>query len=130
MQHRYSFVVALAMSLGCAMLQPAAAADSAAPAAQMSIDDLKTRLALTPEQQEKIAPLAEERRSKMEAIRSKFTSATSRGDKREVMKEAKAIQNDFTSKVEPLLTPEQQTEWKKIREEMRAQMMEKWRNRK
>ena len=130
MQHRYSLMGALAMSLGCALLQPSAAADSPAPAAQMSIDDLKARLALTPEQQEKIAPLAEERRSKMEAIRSKLASATSRRDKREVMQEAKGIQEDFTSKVEPLLTPAQQTEWKKIREEMRAQMMERWRNRK
>lgn len=127
MQYRYSIVASLAMSLGCVMLQPVVAAD--APAAQMNIDELRARLALTPEQQAKIAPLAEERRTQMEAIRTRLASASSRRDKLAVMQDAKAIQEEFTGKVEPLLTPTQQAEWKKMREETRAQMKERLRNR-
>jgi hypothetical protein len=36
---------------------------------------------------------------------------------------------DFNSKVKPLLTEEQRAEWQKIRDEMRAQLRERWRNR-
>ena len=129
MQYRYSIVATLAMSLGCAMSQPVVAADVPAPTAQMNIDEMRARLALTPEQQAQIAPLAEERRTKMEGIRTRLASASSRRDKRAVLQDAKAIQDDFAGKVEPLLTPTQQAEWKKMREEMRAQMKQRVRNR-
>jgi len=106
---------------------PAAAA-AEEPAAQLSIEDLKARLSLTPEQQEKIAPLAEERRAKLEGIRGKLSSAASRQDKRAVLQDAKAIQDDFASKVEPLLTAEQKTEWTRMRAEARSKMIERWRS--
>ena len=129
MQYRYSIVATMAMSLGGAMLPPVAAAEVPARAAQVNIDELRARLALTPEQQAQIAPLAEDRRTKMEGIRTRLASASSRQDKRSVLKDAKAIQDDFAGKVEPLLTPAQQAEWKKMREEMRAQMKQRVRNR-
>ena len=129
MQYRYSIVATLAMSLGGAMWQPVVAADVPARAAQVNIEELRERLALTPEQQAQIAPLAEERRTKMEGIRTRLASASSRQDKRSALKDAKAIQDDFAGKVEPLLTPAQQAEWKKMREEMRAQMKQRVRNR-
>ena len=129
MQYRYSIVAMLAMSLGGAMWQPVVAADVPARAVQVNIEELRERLALTPEQQAQIAPLAEERRTKMEGIRTRLASASSRQDKRSALKDAKAIQDDFAGKVEPLLTPAQQAEWKKMREEMRAQMKQRVRNR-
>jgi hypothetical protein len=108
-------------------LQPAVAAEI--PATQMNIDELTARLNLTPEQQAQIAPLAETRRSKLEGIRGKLDSASSRRDKRAVLQEAKAVQDEFTSKVEPLLTAEQKSEWQKMREETRSKMKERFKNR-
>ena len=126
MKYGFSFAVVFAIYLACT--QPCTAAESPAPA-QMNIEDLRARLALTPDQQAQMAPLVEERKAKMAGIRSKLSAATSRRDKRSVLQEAKVIQDDFNSKVEPVLTQEQQAEWKKIREESREQMKERLRNR-
>jgi hypothetical protein len=125
--HWYSLSLTALMYVATATVQPAVAAEEPATM-QTNIDDLKARLNLTPDQQAKIAPLAEERRAKLEGIRGKLSSASSRKEKREVLQEAKAIQDDFAGKVEPLLTPEQQAEWQKIREETRSKMIERWRS--
>lgn len=130
MNRWYSLSLAALLFIGAGGVQPAVAADaSGAPAAQMNIDELKARLNLTPEQQAQIEPLAEARRSKLEGIRGKLDSASSRKDKRAVLQEAKAAQDEFTSKVEPLLTAEQKTEWQKMREETRSKMLERFKNR-
>lgn len=129
MNYRQSLAAALAAYLICTAPQIAVATESASSTQQITIEDLRARLNLTPQQQEQIAPLVEERRIKMEPIRAKLSSAASRRDKLAVLKEAKAVQDDFNSKVQPLLTPEQQAEWKQIREDLREQMKERRRNR-
>ncbi|HKE94231.1 MAG TPA: hypothetical protein VKB34_08010 [Povalibacter sp.] len=106
----------------------AACAD--APAAQMSIDELSSRLHLTPEQQSKIAPLAAQRKTKLEEIHGKMSSATSRQDKHALMQQAKQAQDEFTKGVNPILTQDQQAEWKKMRDEARSHMKEQWHERK
>lgn len=120
-------VVALIASiLGLSMSVSLAA--SSAPA-EMSIDQLKSRLNLTAEQEAKIAPYLETRKSKLQAAQGKIASASSRRDKRAALQEAKQAQDEFVKNVEPVLTPEQQTEWQKIRAEAREQMKERLRNR-
>ncbi|MFL6617255.1 MAG: hypothetical protein ACJ8MH_01560 [Povalibacter sp.] len=96
---------------------------------QMNMEELTSRLHLTPEQQEKIKPFAEQRRAKLEDIHGRMSNAASRRDKFPLMKEAKQAQDEFVSKVEPLLTPEQQGEWKKMRDEAREQMKTRLRER-
>lgn len=128
MNHWYSLSLTALLYISTATLQPVMAADATPAAPSIGIDELKARLQLTPDQQAKIAPLAEERRAKLEGMRDKLNSASSRRDKRAVLQEAKAAQDDFAAKVEPLLTPEQQTEWQKIREETREKMLERWRS--
>jgi hypothetical protein len=128
MKHRLSLVAALVAYLMCVV--PAMAADeSPASAPQISIEELRARLKLTPDQQAKIAPYVEERKAKMEPVRAKLGSATSRREKLSVLQEAKAIQDDFNAKVQPVLTEDQQAEWQKIRAELREQMKERRRKR-
>lgn len=127
MDHWRSLSLTALLFVATIGMQPAVAAE--VPAAQMNLDELKARLNLTPEQQAQIVPLAEARRAKLEGMRSKLDSASSRRDKRAVLQEAKAVQDEFTSKVEPLLTAEQKTEWQKMREEARSKMKERFKNR-
>lgn len=129
MNYRQPVAAAFALYLMCTAPQIAAAADAVSPAPQISIEELRTRLNLTPQQQEQIAPLVEERKAKMEPIRAKVDSAASRREKLAVLQEAKAVQDDFNSKVQPILSQEQQAEWQKIREELRERMKERRRNR-
>jgi hypothetical protein len=105
------------------------AADTPEPPAQATMEQLKSRLNLTPEQEAKIAPLAEQRRTQMEAVRTKMQSAASRREKGNAMREAKQIQDEYVKAVEPLLTSDQKAEWKKIRDESKAELKERWRNR-
>ena len=105
----------------------AQAADSGPP--QMSVDELKARLNLTPEQQAKIQPYADTRKAKFQEAHSKMSSATSKHDKRAAMKEAKQAQDEFVRNVEPILTAEQQAEWKKMRAEAHDKMKQAWHER-
>lgn len=113
-------VLGLSMSIGLA--------DSAAPG-EMSIEQLKARLNLSAEQQDKIAPFLETRKAKLQQAHGKISSASSRRDKRAALKEAKQAQDEFVKNVEPVLTAEQQAEWQKMRAEAREQMKERMRNR-
>jgi len=128
MNHWHSLSLTALMFVAAATVNPTVCVAADESGAQMGIDELKTRLALTPEQQAQIAPLADERRSRLEGIRGKMSSAASRQEKRAVLQEAKSIQDDFAAKVEPLLSSEQKTEWKKMREEARSKMLERWRS--
>ena len=95
----------------------------------MSMDELSSRLHLTPEQQDKIKPLAEQRRARLEDIHGRMSTAASRRDKFSLMQEAKQAQDEFVAGVEPLLTAEQQGEWKQMRDEAREQMKTRLRER-
>ena len=109
---------------------PALAAD--APADQTPeqvIAELKSRLNLTAEQEAQIKPLAETRRTKLQALKPQMQSATTRRDKGKVMREAKQIQDNFVAAVEPILTTDQRSEWKKMRDEGREQMKQRLRDR-
>jgi septal ring factor EnvC (AmiA/AmiB activator) len=129
MNYRQPLAAALALYLICIAPQSAAADESPLSPPQVTIEELRTRLNLTPQQQEQIAPLVEERKAKMAPIRAKVSSTASRREKIAAFQEAKAVQDDFNSKVQPLLSQEQQAEWNKIREEMRGRMKERRRNR-
>ena len=95
----------------------------------MSMDELSSRLHLTPEQQDKIKPLAEQRHARLDDIHGRMSTAASRRDKFSLMQEAKQAQDEFVAGVEPLLTAEQQGEWKQMRDEAREQMKTRLRER-
>ena len=129
MQPRKPFALILLMTLLCGTAQLAAADDAPAPAPQLNIEDLRARLNLSPEQQAQIQPLVEQRKAKMEGIRTRLSAATSRRDKRAVLQQAKAVQDDFNNAVTPLLSKEQQAEWTKIRAEVHDRMKDRLRER-
>lgn len=124
----FNRVLAIAwLAFGAGIAPDAALAwtESATTAAEMReqrAEELKERLKLTAEQAAQIKPLVEARRAQMEEIRAKYAGDPSRRAKREMAREAKAAAQDFNKKLEPILTDEQEAEWKKIREEARAKV--------
>jgi hypothetical protein len=129
-----SFFAALTVTTFCLAGAPDSAiaagdATSGQEVAQLAIEKLRERLALTPDQEAEIAPLVQARNQKLQALRGSMDADASRRQKRGALKEAREIQSDFVEKVEPLLTAEQKKEWEAVRKEMRDEMMQRARNR-
>ena len=98
-------------------------------AMQLKLEDIRTRLALTPDQEAKIAPLFQARNEKLKALRDSSDPNASRRDKLGMLKEARGIQDDFVDQVEPLLTKEQKKEWEAIRKETQETAKARFRER-
>jgi hypothetical protein len=98
-------------------------------AAELRMEEIKQRLALTPEQEKQLAPIIEARNSKLRDLRSSKDGDTSRRARFAMLKEARKIQDDFNAQIEPILTKEQQKEWEEIRKEGRETAKERRRER-
>jgi hypothetical protein len=123
---RSTLVVALmlAFASGTALSQ-AAAADPAT--IQAAIAEAKARLKLTPEQEEQLKPLIEERSARLKAIRDQHAGDDSRRAKREMYRDAKPVMDDYQEKVRAILTDVQEAEWEKMRSEARQRLKERYR---
>jgi hypothetical protein len=129
---RYVFGLLIATALVSGATQSYAQAVTATPEqreAMQIIDELRTRLALTPGQEAQIAPLLQARNEKLKALRDSSNPGASRREKVGLLREARRIQKDFVEQVEPLLSKEQKKEWDAIREEMQGTAKEKLRER-
>lgn len=93
------------------------------------IEELKTRLNLSPEQVEKIQPILVEQAAKVKEIRDKHAGETSRRSKLGMARELRTVQDEMQKRIEPLLTKEQRTEWKKIREERKEDLRDELKER-
>ncbi len=125
-------VVASAVAMSLALCSATLAADPTGAqrqAMQTRVQELKDRLALTPEQEERLAPLLQERNARLEDLWSRHSADSTRREKRAMLREAKAIQADFTRQIRPILTPEQMREWEAFRKEARSEAIERYRNR-
>jgi hypothetical protein len=124
-----AMLAVFALSGTVQLAQAAEGARSNSEAAQLAMGQLRERLELTPDQEARIAPLVQARNQKLKALRDSMDAGASRREKRGALKQARAIQSEFVSKVEPLLTDPQKKEWEAIRQEMRDEMMKRYRNR-
>lgn len=96
--------------------------------APIAMEELAARLDLDASQQARIAPALQERNERLEALTGK--AGASRREKLQVLREARTIQQDFISKVSPVLTKEQNAEWSQLRDETREQFSERRQRRK
>ena len=112
-----------------AFAQSAERTEAQREAMQLKLEELRERLALTPEQEEKIKPLIQERNEKLRALYASSNPNASRREKLGKLREARAIQQAFITRVDPILTKEQKKEWEAIRQEMKEAAMERRRNR-
>ena len=86
--------------------------------------ELQSRLKLTPEQTDALQPILEKEAEELRGIKEKHASDTSRSGKRDMLREMKGVQEKYEPQIAAVLTPEQMTEWKKIKEERRQEIKE------
>ncbi len=79
----------------------------------VTIEQLTERLKLTPDQVEKIKPILADQQTQMGALRG--DTSLSQDDR---MSKMMKIRTDSTTKINAVLTPDQQTEYKKMQAEM------------
>ena len=91
-----------------------------------SMDVVRNKLELTPEQETQLRPLFDQRLAELQEIRTRVEQAPSKADKRAIMREAKQHQAAFNTSVENLLTPSQRTKWRELRSETREKLKERY----
>lgn len=91
-----------------------------------SIDVVRSRLHLTPEQEAKLRPMFQERERQLYDTRAKLDTAASRDQKRQVMKMAKTDAQAFNRQVEGVLDASQKAQWRELRDETREKVKERY----
>ena len=86
---------------------------------RQQLAEAKAHLKLTPEQESQLKDLLREQGGKLQAIRA---SDESRFEK---LQKAKAVREDFRSQLTTILSPEQLTEWDRMRDEAIARAKQK-----
>jgi hypothetical protein len=124
-----SLLFALIVLTGITIVHAAELTDAQQQTIETKIQELRERLALTPEQEQKIAPLLEARNQKLRDLRANYGDDASRRGKMAMLREGKAIQKEFDAQIEPILTKDQLQEWQQLRAEMRSAARERYRNR-
>ena len=119
-----SFVAALALMIAPAAL---AAQDSTQlarrmPDAAQRLENLKQRLNLTADQETAIKPILQAEADSFKAIRQRYEGKTERADRRSMMQEYRKLRDASNEKIKPVLTEQQQAEWKKWQDENREKM--------
>jgi hypothetical protein len=104
--------------------QPAPGAPGAAEQAGKRLEQIKTRLALTPEQVEEVRPILQDEVKKLKALRETH-SGGGRRDRRKLGRELKGIQGETDDQLKKVLSKEQMKELKKLRDEWRQQLRER-----
>jgi hypothetical protein len=92
--------------------------------ARQRLEQIKERLALTPEQVEQVRPILQDEVQKLKALRETHSSG-GRRDRRKLGRELKHIQGETDDQLKKVLSKEQMKELKKLRDEWRQQLRER-----
>ena len=94
-----------------------------------SMDVVRNRLNLTPEQEAKLVPIFEQRIGELQQLRDQVAQAGSKKQKRNLMQAAKKGQNSFNKQVESVLDASQKSEWRELRAQTREKVKERYEQR-
>jgi hypothetical protein len=91
------------------------------------LEQIKVRLELTPQQVEQIRPVLEEEVQKLKAVRDKYSGREPNVRTRlQIARELRDIQSAGDEKLQKILSKKQMEEMKKIREEFREELRERY----
>jgi hypothetical protein len=116
-------LVLIAASGGAAAAQQAALDPAALQAA---LEDARSRLRLTSEQEAQLKPLLQERNQALKAIRDKYAGDDSRRARRAMFREAQPVVENYQARVRTILDDTQYAEWEKMRAEARERLKEQY----
>jgi len=125
-QARSRIGVSLATALWSCALTVAAQVEASPLDSVPSMDVVRNKLELTPEQEVELRPLFEKRISDLQQTRSRLEQAATQADKRTVMRDAQQQAKAFNASVEALLTPSQKSKWRELRGETREKLKQKY----
>jgi Spy/CpxP family protein refolding chaperone len=103
-----------------AQTSPAAQGAADLPTPEQVVSKMSDKLSLSADQKTKITPIIADRQAKLKAL-----SANTSLSRPQRMRQARSILNDSDSKINAILTPEQQQKYSQMQQEMREQMKER-----
>jgi len=115
----------LAAALWLCMFIAAWPSDAAPMDSVPTMDVVRSKLELTPDQETQLRPIFENRLAELQQVRVRLEQAASKSDKRAVLRDAKHQSQAFNSQVENLLSPSQKTRWRELRAETRDKIKER-----
>jgi len=118
-------IPAAATMLLCAMLTTVAEGAKPVLGTIPTLETISSRLELTPEQQGKLRPIFEKRKSELTYTQLQLQTAATDEQEREILRKAKEDGEAFNTQVESVLTPTQKNEWREIRDEVREKARER-----
>jgi hypothetical protein len=116
---------ALRSLLLCALLTSFSASAESVLDVLPTLDNISRQLELTPEQEARLLPIFQNRKSELQQSQLLLQHATTPQRKDEVLKDAKKAGDEFNAQVESALTPSQKPEWREIRSEIREKVKER-----
>lgn len=90
-----------------------------------TVENVRARLNLTAEQEAQLRPIFERRATELQQAKIAVEQASSRQQKRDAVRSAKASGKQFNSQVEAILSPTQRAEWRDLRSETREKIKER-----
>jgi hypothetical protein len=118
--------LSLAAVLCLGMLAAAWQAGASPYDALPTMDVVRSKLELSPEQETQLRPLFEQRIAELQQIRGSVEQAATKADKRAVLRDAKQKQKAFNSSVESLLSPSQKTKWRELQSATREKLKQRY----
>jgi hypothetical protein len=116
---------ALRSLLLCALLASSSASAESVLDVLPTLESISRQLELTPEQEARLLPIFQNRKSELQQSQLLLKHATTPQRKDEVLKDAKKAGDEFNAQVESALTPSQKQEWREIRSAVREKVKER-----
>lgn len=116
-------ILALVLTAGAVHARQQPTVEPQADQARQRLQEMKDRLALTPEQIESLRPVLAEEMQKLQALRDKYDAGgQDRRTRLKMGRELRDIRSHAEEKMKPILSKRQMQEMKKIREERQQEL--------
>jgi hypothetical protein len=123
-QSRLGITLAMGLWLGAILTALTGAATPVLDAVP-TLENITSQLQLSAEQESRLRPMFQDRKSELTETQSRLQSATSQQQKQDILREARARANEFNTKVEGVLTATQIPRWRELRSQTREKIKER-----
>ena len=122
----YGVIAACCLWLGLCLAAASGAMASSPFDTVPTLDVVRSRLELTPEQDAKLTPVFQRRASELQEASDRLARAATPQEEKAVIEVAKQQGQAFNTEVESALTPTQKTKWRELRKETREKLKDKY----